>query len=117
MSPGISHDWGALIGACVPLLPALCLGLSGFELTLMAMPLVRGRKDDSPEKPRGVIRNTRILLVFAALTMSSYLLTSTLRNDRVDSAIGRRKLAARRSITRAGVSRATAGNSRQPTRD
>ena len=73
-----SGDWGALLGACVPLLPALCLGLSGFELTLMAMPLVRGRKDDTAEKPRGVIRNTRVLLTVAALTMSAYLLTSTL---------------------------------------
>jgi amino acid transporter len=73
-----SGDWGALLGACVPLLPALCLGLSGFELTLMAMPLVRGRADDAPENPRGVIRNTRILLVVAAVTMSAYLLMSTL---------------------------------------
>ena len=46
-------------------------GLSGFELTLMAMPLVRGRPDDNPEKPRGTIRNTRILLVVAAVTMSA----------------------------------------------
>ncbi len=80
--PGVaakpSGDWGALLGACVPLLPALCLGLSGFELTLMAMPLVRGRKDDNPEKPRAVIRNTRLLLTLAAVTMSAYLLTSTL---------------------------------------
>ncbi len=80
--PGVeakpSGDWGALLGACIPLLPALCLGLSGFELTLMAMPLVRGKKGDDPEKPRGVIRNTRLLLALAAVTMSAYLLTSTL---------------------------------------
>ena len=71
-------DWGGMLGSCVPLFPALALGLSGFELTLMAMPLVRGRKDDNPERPRGVIRNTRIVLVAAALTMSAYLLGSTL---------------------------------------
>jgi hypothetical protein len=71
-------DWSVLLGECVPLLPALCLGLSGFELTLMAMPLVKGRPDDDPQAPRGVIRNTRALLVAAALTMSAYLLTSTL---------------------------------------
>jgi hypothetical protein len=71
-------DWASLAGACVPLFPALALGLSGFELTLMAMPLVRGRKDDNPEKPRGVIRNTRLVLLLAALTMSAYLLGSTL---------------------------------------
>ena len=44
----------------------------------MAMPLVRGRDTDTAEKPRGVIRNTRFLMVIAAVTMSSYLLTSTL---------------------------------------
>jgi hypothetical protein len=77
-APKPAGDWGTLLGACVPLLPALCLGLSGFELTLMAMPLVRGNKDDTPEKPRGVIRHTRVLLVVAAVTMSSYLLVSTL---------------------------------------
>ncbi|VTR97285.1 Putative amino acid transporter OS=Streptomyces ambofaciens ATCC 23877 GN=SAMR0252 PE=4 SV=1 [Gemmata massiliana] len=74
-SPG---GWGALLGACIPLVPALCLGLSGFELTLMAMPLVRGRAGDDPERPHGVIRNTRLLLTLAAVTMSAYLLTSTL---------------------------------------
>jgi hypothetical protein len=76
--PKPGGDWISLAGACVPLLPALCLGLSGFELTLMAMPLVRGRADDSTENPRGVIRNTRILLAVAAVTMSAYLLASTL---------------------------------------
>lgn len=71
-------SWAALLGLCVPLVPALCLGLSGFEFTLMAMPLVRGRKSDTPEHPRGVIRNTRFLLVLSAVSMSAYLLTSTL---------------------------------------
>jgi hypothetical protein len=77
-APRPPDGWAALLGACVPLLPALCLGLSGFELTLMAMPLVRGRPDDAAERPRGVIRNTRLLLVAAAVTMSAYLLLSTL---------------------------------------
>src|SRR5207302_9460907 len=54
------------------------LGLSGFELTLMAMPLIGGRKDDHPERPRGRIRTTRLLLTVAALTMCAYLLASTL---------------------------------------
>src|SRR5207253_5994683 len=52
--------WGDLVAACIPLFPALALGLSGFELTLMAMPLIRGRKDDHPERPRGRIRTTRL---------------------------------------------------------
>ncbi|MBA4187244.1 MAG: amino acid transporter [Planctomycetaceae bacterium] len=70
--------WGAMLAHCLPLFPALALGLSGFELALMAMPLVRGRSDDNPEQPRGQIRNTRIMLTMAALTMSAYLLGSTL---------------------------------------
>ena len=71
-------NWGALFGACLPMFPIVALGLSGFELTLMAMPLVRGRPDDKPEHPRGQIRNTRLLLVVAALSMSMWLLASTL---------------------------------------
>ena len=70
-------DWYSLLGACLPMFPVVALGLSGFELTLMAMPLVRGRSDDNPERPRGQIRNTRILLVVAALSMAVYLLAST----------------------------------------
>jgi hypothetical protein len=71
-------NWGELVWRCLPLFPAVALGLSGFELTLMAMPLVRGRRDDDPERPRGQIRNTRFLLTAAALSMSAYLLGSTL---------------------------------------
>jgi hypothetical protein len=73
----VNDGWGLFV-ACLPLFPTLALGLSGFELTLMAMPLVRGGKDDTPERPRGRIRSTRILLVVAATSMSAYLLASTL---------------------------------------
>lgn len=71
-------SWGAMLGVCVPLFPSLALGLSGFELALMAMPLVRGKPDDHSHKPRGQIRNTRFMLAVAALSMSAYLLGSTL---------------------------------------
>lgn len=77
-APGAPLGWGGLLAACVPLFPYLALGLSGFELTLMAMPLVRGKPDDNPERPKGKIRNTRVVLTIAALTMSAYLLASTL---------------------------------------
>ena len=63
---------------CVPLFPFLELGLSGFELTLMSMPLIRGKPSDAAERPRGRIRNTRLLLIVAAVTMSVYLLASSL---------------------------------------
>jgi hypothetical protein len=71
-------DWTALVAACVPLFPFLALGLSGFELTLMSMPLIRGKPTDAHDKPRGRIRNTRLLLTVAAVTMCVYLLGSSL---------------------------------------
>ena len=77
-APRAVGGWGGLLAACVPLFPYLALGLSGFELTLMAMPLVRGKPNDDPAQPRGRIRRTRFLLVVAALTMTTYLLASTL---------------------------------------
>jgi hypothetical protein len=70
--------WGGLVGACLPMFPIVALGLSGFELTLMAMPLVRGRPDDDAERPRGKIRNTRLLLTVAAMCMAACLIASTL---------------------------------------
>lgn len=77
-APRAVGGWSGLLAACVPLFPYLALGLSGFELTLMAMPLVRGKPNDDPAQPRGRIRRTRFLLVVAALTMTAYLLASTL---------------------------------------
>lgn len=71
-------SWWDLLVACLPLFPTVALGLSGFELTLMAMPMVRGGKDDGPTHSRAQIRNTRWLLTTAALSMSIYLLASTL---------------------------------------
>jgi hypothetical protein len=72
------RGWEDLVLACLPMFPAVALGLSGFELALMSMPLVRGRAGDNPDRPRGHIRNTRYLLTAAALSMSIYLLVSTL---------------------------------------
>jgi hypothetical protein len=77
-APRHAGNWGGLAEACVPLFPYLALGLSGFELTLMAMPLIRGRPGDHAERPRGRIRTTRMVLVIAAGTMCVYLLGSTL---------------------------------------
>ena len=51
MEPRSPGQLGRCSWACVPMFPPGALGLSGFELTLMAMPLVRGMPDDSPEKP------------------------------------------------------------------
>jgi hypothetical protein len=58
--------------------PQLALGLSGFELSMTSAPLVRGRPDDDPERPRDRVRRTRLLLVAAALLMSVFLAASVL---------------------------------------
>lgn len=50
-------------------LPALALGLSGFELSMTVAPLVRGRAGEDPARPRGRIRNMRKLLIATALLM------------------------------------------------
>jgi hypothetical protein len=59
------------------LFPKLALGLSGFETGVAVMPLVRGDKTDTEESPLGRIRNTKKLLLTAALIMSVMLLASS----------------------------------------
>jgi len=65
-----------LIGAAV-VFPRLALGLSGFETGVAVMPLVAGdaREDGRPVEQ---IRNTRRLLMTAAMVMSLLLLASSL---------------------------------------
>ncbi|GBE93074.1 amino acid transporter [Nostoc cycadae WK-1] len=67
----------ALIGLAILLFPKLALGLSGFETGVTVMPLVQGSSSDTPEMPRGRVRNTRKLLTAAAVIMSFFLLTSS----------------------------------------
>ncbi len=64
--------------AALELFPKIALGLSGFEMAMLLMPLVRGRRDDDPDRPRGRIRNTRKLLFVSAVAMSVFLLSSSL---------------------------------------
>jgi hypothetical protein len=66
-----------MLGLSLLLFPKLALGLSGFETGVAVMPLVKGAADDDPLHPRGRIRNTRRLLVTAALIMSVFLITSS----------------------------------------
>jgi hypothetical protein len=70
--------WLAIALLCVALFPRLSLGLSGFELSMVLMPLIRGRANDDPYQPQGRIRNARKLLVTAALIMAVYLLGSAM---------------------------------------
>jgi hypothetical protein len=65
----------ALVAALV--FPKLALGLSGFETGVAVMPLVVGAPTDTEDEPTGRIRNTRKLLVTAAVTMSLFLVTSS----------------------------------------
>ena len=71
---------GALSVAVVVVLifPKLALGLSGFETGVAVMPLIRGDADDTRDHPHGRIRNTRRMLLLAALIMSVCLLGSSL---------------------------------------
>ena len=66
------------VGLALLLFPKLALGLSGFETGVAVMPLVRGDKEDDAAHPQGRIRNTRKLLITAALIMSVLLITSSL---------------------------------------
>ncbi|RYG86781.1 amino acid transporter [bacterium] len=58
--------------------PKLALGLSGFETGVAVMGLVKGDPSDTPDKPTGRIRNTRRLLLTAALIMSVFLMLSSI---------------------------------------
>jgi len=63
--------------------PQMALGLSGFELSLANAPLVRGRPNDDPDRPLGRIRNTRKVLLTAALIMGVFLVGSVLVVERL----------------------------------
>src|ERR1043166_1225376 len=73
------HGDPVMMGAmAIILFPKLALGLSGFETGVAVMPLVRGDATDTPDKPAGRIRNTKKLLLTAALIMNAMLLSSSL---------------------------------------
>src|SRR5215475_10872686 len=67
-----------MIGLALILFPKLALGLSGFETGVAVMPLVKGDPGDDPKRPAVRIRNTRRLLMTAALIMSFMLISSSL---------------------------------------
>ncbi|MBI1833089.1 MAG: amino acid transporter, partial [Planctomycetes bacterium] len=72
-----ASPWHILM-ICVLLFPKLALGLSGFETGVAVMPLVQGDAGEREADPQGRIRNTRKLLITAAVIMSIFLLGSSL---------------------------------------
>ncbi|MDB5312461.1 MAG: putative amino acid transporter [Gemmataceae bacterium] len=67
-----------MVAVAVLVFPKLALGLSGFETGVAVMPLVRGDPTDTETNPAGRVRNTRKLLVTSAITMSIFLVASSL---------------------------------------
>ncbi|WP_192909653.1 amino acid transporter [Gandjariella thermophila] len=67
----------AVVAIALLVFPKLALGLSGFETGVAVMPLVRGVDRDGRPAMRLRIRNTRKLLVTAALIMSVFLISSS----------------------------------------
>lgn len=85
--PVSGHSIWVIVALAVLLFPKIALGLSGFETGVAVMPLVRsGKKEEGGDSHAsgaadplpGRIRNTRKLLMTAAVIMSAYLITSSL---------------------------------------
>jgi hypothetical protein len=75
-APRVPQSAGSLTATAIALFPKLALGLSGFELTMIVMPLVRGSPGDDPRRPWGRIRDTQKMLIAAALLGSVALIAS-----------------------------------------
>ena len=75
-APHSPQSAGSLAAAAFGLFPKLALGLSGFELTMIVMPLVRGKELDDPRHPRSRVWATRKMLVTAAVLGSVALISS-----------------------------------------
>jgi len=76
-SDRVRGNWVMVIGISLLVFPKLALGLSGFETGVAVMPLVKGSSTDTEQKPAGRIRNTKKLLMCAALIMSVMLVASS----------------------------------------
>ena len=87
--PSVVSDWTTalttqhgnpvmMIAIALVVFPKLALGMSGFETGVAVMPQIRGRADDDPAHPAGRIQGARRLLTTAAVTMSVFLVTSSI---------------------------------------
>jgi hypothetical protein len=75
--PQVGGNWTMIVLIGLLVFPKLALGLSGFETGVAVMPLVKGDPNDTEEKPLGRIRNTKKMLLSAALIMSLLLIASS----------------------------------------
>jgi hypothetical protein len=75
--PRVGGNWTMVIFVGLLVFPKLALGLSGFETGVAVMPLIKGDATNTEDKPLGRIRNTRKMLVVAALIMSVMLVASS----------------------------------------
>lgn len=67
-----------MLAMSLMLFPKLALGMSGFETGVAVMPLVKGDPKDDHRVPEGRIKNTRKLLISAALIMGFFLMGSAI---------------------------------------
>jgi hypothetical protein len=65
-----------LLALIVVTFPQMALAISGFELSMTSAPLVKGWPKDTTQNPRGRIRNSRKLMLAAALIMGVYVIAS-----------------------------------------
>ncbi len=94
------YGWLSLALICLLFFPQLALGLSGFELSLILMPQVKVPAAEQKETLRLRIRNTRKVLIVAAIIMSLFLLGSVLVTTLLipPEALGEGKPAANRAL-------------------
>ncbi len=67
-----------VVAVALLVFPKLALGLSGFETGVAVMPHINGDPDDNAQHPAGRIAGARRLLTSAAVTMSVFLITSSI---------------------------------------
>jgi hypothetical protein len=72
------HGCWSVALVCLTAFPVMSLGLSGFELSMVVMPLVKTARKDPSETIRDRVRDTRKLLFVAAGIMGIYLAGSAL---------------------------------------
>ncbi|HEV7624331.1 MAG TPA: amino acid transporter [Amnibacterium sp.] len=67
-----------VVGVALLVFPQLALGLSGFETGVTVIPQIRGDADRPGQRPEARIRGAKRLLTTAAITMSVFLITSSI---------------------------------------